>query len=140
MKRTITFNLEEREELVKQIINDSVMWERMIIGMTHAQRSFNPNREEWEPGSWFNGLFNAFPLLGFPSPKTIEDEKKVLPITDRLRDIFEHAIKEDLDRELELQRTADALAEHILVDWKKYLNRIRLEGEVPSTEKFEFSK
>lgn len=124
MKKVVSLTEEQRDEVVKQILNDAIINERTQKGINLLQKVSDPNRDHMEFND--NGVYPTFPLMGLPYPKTIEDEEIINPIYDELCEIFDTALNEENKRDEKRQRTASDLADHIFLDWKVFMRDIDL--------------
>jgi len=110
-KKLTTLSQELQGKLVKNIITDSIIFERTFFGVNEIIKAFNPKEENWEADSNYNGIGSCFPIMGYTG--TFEDEK----ITDKLYSLFVEKTKKDFNKPVDQRYSADDLAEHIYIDW-----------------------
>lgn len=123
----LKFTEAQRDELVTEILSDCIIFERVADAMNIAEEAFCPkNAEMWEPECHYNGYLKALPLMGIHNPITIEEEKQAEAVREELGNIYQGTIKDNNKLHRDERYDATVLAQHILIDWKYYLNDLRL--------------
>ena len=114
---------ETKEELLLGIVTDAIMFERVYRIVDALTNAYDPAAGgNSDALAEYYGLFNAYAMLGYPLPKTLEEEETVSPITDKLYNIFSDHFNKDAVKPPEKRENALQMAEKIITEWKNFLN------------------
>ena len=114
---------EEKEELLLGVVADTIMFERIYRIVDALTNAYDPaSGGNSDALAEYYGLFNAYAILGYPHPKTLEEEEATFPITEKLHEIFYELFDKDADKKPEERENATKLAEKIIKEWKTLLN------------------
>ena len=124
----IQFTEAQRDELLVDILKDTIMYENVIKAVDQLIGVYNRDAGtgEWDGDMQFSGLTKAYPLMGLHCPESIEEEEVLLPFIYKLRDIFYSVVIENERKKKGQRKNAEALAKHILIDWKEYMKGVNI--------------
>lgn len=126
MRTLPDLNEEQKAELLENVVKDAVMFKQLFLIMDAVQNVFAPNEDTMYYLADYSGICNAYYLLGYPPPQTIQEEEHTLPIWEDLEDIFIRVIEKNSKRKLRFRKDAHALAKKIIAKWNVYLNNINI--------------
>lgn len=115
---------EQKAELLENVVKDAVMFKQLFLIMDAVQNVFAPNEDTMYYLADYSGICNAYYLLGYPPPKTIQEEEHTLPIWEDLEDIFIGVIEKNSKKKLRLRKDATTLAKKIIHKWNVYLTTV----------------
>lgn len=123
MKNLPNLTEEQKAETLENTVKDAVMFKQLFIIMDAVQKVLAPNEDTMYYAADYSGIYNAYNLLGYPPPKTIDEEEITLPVWEDLEDIFDKTIKMNSNRKLKYRKDARSLAKIIIDKWNCYLSR-----------------
>jgi hypothetical protein len=108
-------------QLAAQILNDSILSERVIRAMNQLLNlSENTTESVWAPSYRFYGISTAYNLLGYN-----EDEEQV---TDQLHEIFFRLFNSEQSKPTSERKEVLLLAKDIVSEWNHVIQIDRLIG------------
>jgi hypothetical protein len=100
----------KKNQLAIQIVNDSILNERVIRGMNQLLNLSEYSKESiWKPSCCFYGISTAYNLLGYAEV----DEK----ITDQLHEIFFSHLDSEQSKPTSERKEVLLLAKDIVSEW-----------------------
>ncbi|MDT0646333.1 hypothetical protein RM545_06490 [Zunongwangia sp. F260] len=119
MRIPTDFTTDQRDETIVQILTDAIIFERIYNGMQETLKAANPDCEDWDPVSFYNGFANVWIFLViYELPDEVEESLK-----DELSEVFYMRFNADLAKPFKDRERAVYLAEKIYSDWKFCIDR-----------------
>jgi hypothetical protein len=119
MRVPTDFCIDQQKETIINILNDAIIFERILRGMQETAKAANPKCEDWDPIHFYNGIANAWIfLVGYEFQDDIEESLK-----DELTDIFFKYFKKDIKKPFDKRKNANILAQLIFIEWNACIDR-----------------
>lgn len=106
-----------REALVVSILNDSIIFDRLTMGINIMNKAwFGQEVEGHEPENKVTGYFKAFALFGLDTKAGQDDE-----IIEKLGQIYWKALGKDIVEIDDISVEAIEVAQNIYIEWLGFL-------------------
>ena len=121
MKKFPSLSKDAKNELLEGIVKDAIIFNWLYAPMDTLQETIDPRGKFTYSLGHYSGLFNAFLLIGYPLPKTFEEEERFEFAVNELWNVFSKAVEKNNMKKNRHRKDVEGLAKKIIKKWDKLL-------------------